>query len=243
MKQFRRFGTIILAAALAFGLSAAPAQAVTKEFQSAQRQGITMFGAVKKWPGLKDQSMVLRVGDSKKIGLKNCSGLKITYASDDKTIATVSKKGVVKAKKEGRTYIYVTAKTKKGKMRGRWSCRIDVKPALASTKTLGGTIRPGKQMQLNVSSTEKNAEMEITISTKSEDVNLNLSIGIPKNPNNYAEKVPVIDRITPDKKQVTVKTSNRVIIWNNGNTPVDVTVKIKTANGKKIISDARASVL
>lgn len=243
MKQLRKFGTVILAAALAFGLSIAPAQAAVKERPDARRQEIKLSGAGEKLPALKDQSMELRVGDSKKIGLKNCGGLKVTYKSDYKAIATVSKKGIVKAKKEGRTYIYITVKTKKGEMRGRWSCRIDVKPALASTKTVEGTIRPDKQLQLKITSTEKDAEMEITISTESQDPDLKLSIGIPKNPNNYAEKVLVVDRITPDKKQVTVKTSNKVIIWNDSDTSVDVTIKVKAVNGKKIISDAKAAVL
>ncbi len=247
MKQLRKLGAVILAAALTLSLSAVPAQA--NDFKSAAKQELTLLGAGYNGPALKDKSLEVRVGESKKIGLKNCSGLKVTYKSDDKTIATVSKKGKVKGKKEGRTYIYVTAKTKKGELRGRWNCRIDVKPALASKKTVNETIKAGKQLQLRLFATEENVEMEFAISTKSEDENLDLTIGVPENPNNYAQKVPVIDQITPDKKEATVKvkikskSSTRVIIWNNGNSPVDVTVKIKTADGKKTISSVQTSVL
>lgn len=243
MKQLRKLGAVILAAALTLSLSAVPAQA--NDFKFAAKQEITLLGAGYNGPALKDQSLTLRVGESKKIGLKNCSGLKVTYRSNDKSIATVSKKGKVKAKKEGRTSISIVVKTKKGEMRGNWSCRIDVKPALASKKTVNETIEAGKQLQLKITSTKKDAEIEITISTKSEDENLNLDIGVPEDPNNYAQKVPVVDHITLDQKEVTVKikASTKVIIWNEGNAPVDVTMKIKTADGKKTISNVTASVL
>ncbi len=247
MKQLRKLGAVILAAALTLSLSAVPAQA--NDFKSAAKQELTLLGAGYNGPALKDHSLTLRVGESKKIVLKNCGGLKVTYRSNDKSIATVSKKGKVKAKKEGRTSISIVVKTKKGEMRGNWSCRIDVKPAVASKKTVNETIKAGKQLQLRLFATEENAKMEFTISTKSEDENLDLTIGVPENPNNYAQKVSVIDQITPDKKEATVKvkikskSSTRVVIWNNGNSPVDVTVKIKTADGKKTISSVQASVL
>lgn len=245
MKQLRKFGAVILAAALTLILSVVPAQAKTSDYKSVAKQELTLLGAGYNGPALKDQSLTLRVGESKKIGLRNCGGMKVTYKSDEKSIATVSQKGKVKAKKEGRTYIYITVKTKKGEMRGRWSCRIDVKPALADKKAVNETVKAGKQLQLKIASTKKDAEMEITISTKSEDENLTLSIGVPENPNNYAEKVPVVDRITAYKKEVTVKikASTKVIVWNEGSAPVDVTMKIKTADGKKTISNVTATVL
>lgn len=244
MKRLKKLGAVILAAALTLSLSQAPVQAA--DVKPAAKQEITLLGGVgDSFPALKDHSLTLRVGESKKIGVKNCKGLKVTYKSADKSIATVSKKGKVKAKKEGRTSVSIVVKTKKGELRGNWSCRIDVKPALASKKTANETIEAGKQLQLKITSTNKNAEMEITISTKSEDENLNLDIGVPENPNSYSQKVPVVDHITPDKKEVTVKikASTKVIIWNEGNAPVDVTMKIKTADGKKTISNVQVSVL
>lgn len=243
MRQLKKIGAFLMAAALTLGLSVIPKQTAAGEFQPVKEQSKIMFGVGEDFPALKEHSMELRVGDSKKITLKNCKGLKVTYKSGDKSIATVSKKGMVKAKKEGRTSISIVVKNKKGEARGYFSCRIDVKPALANKKTVKKTISASKQLQIQVLKSVTGAEMEITISTESEDENLKLNIGIPENENNYAAKVPVVDSITPDKKEVTVKTSKKVIIWNDMETAVDVTVKIKTADGKKTITSVKASVL
>lgn len=243
MKRLKRLGAFLMAAALTLGLTAGPEPVAAGEPQPVEEQGMTLLGAAGSYPQLVDHSLELRVGESKKIRVKNCEGLKVTYKVDDKSIATVSKTGKVKGKKEGRTYVTVIVKTKSGEKRGGWDCRVDIKPALASKKTVKETIGAGKQLQIKVFPTVKNAEMEIVISTKSEDENLKLDIGIPENENNYAARVPVVDHITPVQKKVTVTTSKKVIIWNNSGTSVDVTVQIKTLSGKKTISSVQATVL
>lgn len=236
MKRLKKLGAVILAAALTLSLFQTPVQAA--DVKPAAKQEITLLGGVgDSFPALKDHSLTLRVGESKKIGVKNCKGLKVTYKSADKSIATVSKKGKVKAKKEGRTHISVVAKTKKGELRGNWSCTIYVKPALASKKTMKETIEAGKQLPVNVTSTQKDAGLEITISTESEEDSLNLDIGVTANKSSY--KTTRMGRITPDEKEMTVKikASQKVVIYNEGDTSVDVTITIKTEDGEKTISN------
>lgn len=243
MELFKKLRVVLLTATLVLGMFAVQEQVVAGEFRPAKEQDITLFGAGYSLPRLVDQSLELRVGESGKIRVKDCGGLKVTYRSGNKSIATVSKKGKVKAKKEGRAYISIIAKTKKGELRGCWECRIDVKPALTDKKTVSKTIGAGKQLQILVSKTEKNAEMEITILTDSEDENLKLDIGIVEKPNSYSTSVPVVDTITSDKKEVTIKTSKKIIVWNDMENAVDVIVKVKTANGKKIITKVAANVV
>lgn len=136
-------------------------------------------------------------------------------------------------------------KTQTPKQTGQrnWSCRIDIKPALTDKKTVKKTIDANRQLQIEVFKTVKNAEMEITISTDSEDENLKLDIGIVEKPNNYSAKIPIVDHITPDKKEVTIKTSKKVVIWNDMENAVDVTVKVKTVDGKKTLQSIKASVV
>lgn len=243
MRQFKKLGTLLMAAALTLSLATAPKQAAAGKSQPVEKQRTIRLGLGENLPRLVDHSLNLRVGESKTIQVKNCGGLKVTYKSGDKSIATVSKTGKVKAKKEGRVYISVIAKTKKGDLRGNWSCRIDVKPALTDKKTVKKTIDANRQLQIQVFKTVKNAEMEITITTDSEDENLKLDIGIVEKPNNYSAKIPIVDHITPDKKEVTIKTSKKVVIWNDMENAVDVTVKVKTADGKKTIQSIKASVV
>ncbi|MEE0421398.1 MAG: Ig-like domain-containing protein [Lachnospiraceae bacterium] len=53
---------------------------------------------------LNTKKVYLRVGSSKRLVLKNAKG-KITWKSNKKSVATVSKKGLVRAKKKGRAVI------------------------------------------------------------------------------------------------------------------------------------------
>lgn len=54
--------------------------------------------------------LVLKRGAKYSIGAKSASNAKVTYKSKNKRIATVTKKGVIKAKKKGRTTIVVRVK-------------------------------------------------------------------------------------------------------------------------------------
>ena len=107
---------------------------------------------------LSSKKIVLQVGKTKKLKVKNKPvGVKVTWKSSKKKVATVSKKGKVKAKKAGKTTI--TAKVGKKK----YKCRVIVrnktnnvsqnvtKPAndnqnvtnkVTVTKAEGTTVRP-----------------------------------------------------------------------------------------------------
>ena len=107
---------------------------------------------------LSSKKIVLQVGKTKKLKVKNKpAGVKVTWKSSKKKVATVSKKGKVKAKKAGKTTI--TAKVGKKK----YKCRVIVrnktnnvsqnvtKPAndnqnvtnkVTVTKPEGTTVRP-----------------------------------------------------------------------------------------------------
>lgn len=212
MKQLRKFGALLLVAALILSTLFIPEQAK----------------AVTKYPGLKESSIRLRVGESKKLTLVNSKGLKVKFKSYDKSIATVSQKGKVKAKKEGRTTIGVT-------IDGKWrrSCTVFVDPKLVAEKTVQHTVKnDGSQCQIRVIRTVKDVPFEITISTESEDENLKLKI-FKATSGNKMSKVGTIDLYA---KELTLTASNTIIITNETDTPVDVTITVKTQDGKKTIS-------
>ena len=71
---------------------------------------------------LSSKKIVLQVGKTKKLKVKNKpAGVKVVWKSSKKKVATVSKKGKVKAKKPGKTTI--TAKVGKKK----YKCKVIVK--------------------------------------------------------------------------------------------------------------------
>ena len=87
--------------------------------------GLTMAQA-KKSIKLKTSKVELIQGDTSKIKVKNApKSAKITYTSKDKSVATVSKKGVVKAKSEGSTKITVKV-SKKKKLLKKLSFKVTV---------------------------------------------------------------------------------------------------------------------
>lgn len=74
-----------------------------------------------KKPAVKETKLTLKVGQSKTLTMQNCKGLKLTFKSDDKSIATVSSKGKIKAKKAGKTTIRITAE------KNKLTCKLTVK--------------------------------------------------------------------------------------------------------------------
>jgi len=129
---------------------------------------------------LSSKKIVLQVGKTKKLKVKNKPvGVKVTWKSSKKKVATVSKKGKVKAKKAGKTTI--TAKVGKKK----YKCRVIVrnktnnvsqnvtKPAndnqnvtnkVTVTKAEGTTVRPTtttKPEETTVRPTEPNVDNDI----------------------------------------------------------------------------------
>lgn len=78
-------------------------------------------------PKLNKTKLTLKQGDKKKLKVKKSGGKKIKWNSKKKRIATVSKKGLVKAKKAGKTTI--TAKVGKKTLR----CKVTVVPRNTGT--------------------------------------------------------------------------------------------------------------
>ena len=118
----------------------------------------SMEAAAKKKVKLNKTKVVLKVGKKTTLKLKN-NKKKVKWSSNKKKVATVTKKGVVKAKKKGTAKI--TAKVGKKK----YVCKVTVKAAATkksnkntnrknnSSKTNGGTQKvtgtPGKNVALN----------------------------------------------------------------------------------------------
>ena len=93
----------LLSTALVLGLIA-PCSLAVSQGSAEAKKAIT----------LKKKALYLEPGETGKIVVKNApKPAKISYRSDDKTVATVSKKGVVKAKDDGKAMITVIVKKKK----------------------------------------------------------------------------------------------------------------------------------
>ena len=138
------------ARALALALALAAAMIMPQSMDAA--------AAAKKKVKLNKTKVVLKVGKKTTLKLKN-NKKKVKWSSNKKRVATVTKKGVVKAKKKGTAKI--TAKVGKKK----YVCKVTVKAATTkksnkntnrknnSSKTNGGTQKvtgtPGKNVALN----------------------------------------------------------------------------------------------
>lgn len=91
-------------------------------------QPSAVYAAAKK-PGLSAKTMTLQVGQKKTLKVKN-AGKKavLKWSSNKKSIATVSKKGVVKAVKAGNAVVTCKVTTKNGKTT-KLTCKVAVKKA------------------------------------------------------------------------------------------------------------------
>ena len=89
--------------------------------------GMAVPANAKAAPKLSSKTITLKVGQKKKLKIKNTKR-KVKWISKKKTVATVNKKGVVKAKKKGKTTII--AKVGKKKLK----CKVVVKKANSNKK-------------------------------------------------------------------------------------------------------------
>lgn len=101
-------------------------------------QPSAVYAAAKK-PGLSAKTMTLQVGQKKTLKVKN-AGKKavLKWSSNKKSIATVSKKGVVKAVKAGNAVVTCKVTTKNGKTT-KLTCKVAVKKTAKVTSLTVGS--------------------------------------------------------------------------------------------------------
>lgn len=96
--------------------------------------------AANKKPALNMTKLALKVGETKKLTVKNVSQ-KVKWSTSNKKVATVSEKGVVKAKKKGTARITATVAKKK------YTCKVTVnnesdKPAVSDAPAVPEDTEP-----------------------------------------------------------------------------------------------------
>lgn len=226
MKKHGKMIAVLLAAALFLGLYSSIG-AITAE-------------AANYYPMIMERSVTIQVGKSKKLTIKNDEGLKKTFKSKDKTIAKVSKTGKITGVKKGETDIVVTFSVPKlGSYEKVIPVKVEPKPFKSMTKTV--TIDNYTQYRIWVTGLDKEKlTYHITISTESENEDLNLEIcdGNYNNKNGGAMSVSDLAHMDSSQKEVEI-TSKKEIVWinNRSGAPVEVTIKISTDDKKKKMKD------
>lgn len=210
MKQTIKLGALVFMAALIIGALFIPEQAFADTY-----------------PGLKQNSIRLKVGESKTLKLKNAKGMTAKFYSDDPSIATVSRKGgKIKAKREGQVTILVIFDGA-----DRDECRVFIDPASVAKKTMKSVRVNYGQTHIVVDRSVKDAPYEITISTKSKDENLNIMVY----EETYGNMMSEVGKIDLNAKKLTL-TATKKIILENGTYDEKVTIKVRTKDGKKTIN-------
>ncbi len=110
--------------------------------------------ATKKAITLSEKKATLYVGESTTITVKKVKGLsskKVSYKTNNKKVATVSSKGVVKAKKKGKATITVTSKKDK-KVKATFKLTVKAKPKKSSItlKETSATIKQGQTVTIGI---------------------------------------------------------------------------------------------
>lgn len=122
-------------------------------------QPSAVYAAAKK-PGLSAKTMTLQVGQKKTLKVKNAGKkAKLKWSSNKKSIATVSKKGVVKAVKAGNAVVTCKVTTKNGKTT-KLTCKVAVKKTAKVT-----SLTVGSQSELEKALKNKNVT-KITVATQ-----------------------------------------------------------------------------
>lgn len=239
MKRYRKFAAIMLLAALMIGILAESSE-------------VMAVNKSKYRPYIKERSVALTEGKSTKLTIKHAEEYKVKYKSADKSIMKVSKTGKITGVKMGLTELCVTFSVAGvGSIDYTIPVGVWKKPFSEITQTR--TIEPGMQCQLWLSSIQKagrRTNVEITISTDSEDENLKLHVyGLEENPEiKYHPGCPMMklfveaDKGYINKRIKEKKTGGELFLqtpkkaaWviNNSDAPVEVTFTVKTANDSK----------
>lgn len=109
---------------------------------------------------LNAKTMTLQVGQKKTLKVKNAGKkAKLKWSSNKKSIATVSKKGVVKAVKVGNAVVTCKVTTKNGKTT-KLTCKVAVKKTAKVT-----SLTVGSQSELEKALKNKNVT-KITVATQ-----------------------------------------------------------------------------
>ena len=146
---------------------------------------------------LNKKTATITVGKTVKLKLRNTKK-KAVWKSSNKKIATVSKKGIVKAKKAGS--VTITAKVNKKK----YTCRVTVKKKPKKTKSKTAALKT-TQVPKTGQVAKGTATPRPTLSTK------------PTQPATETPKPTVVP--TPDVKKVTIE---QITEWNKDNEAFDV---------------------
>lgn len=185
---------------------------------------ITIGTPVKK---ITASNLDLIVGESKKISAsvspKNAKVKTLVYESKDKSVATVSKSGTVKAKKAGTTKIVITAKDRY-KVKKTITIKVSEKQDTSKKATVTPTEKPKQIAVTGVTMIPENAQMKVT-----ETLQLNVNV-LPENASNKKVSFSVVSGanvVSVDEKGlVTAKSAGNAV------------VKVSTEDGKKEASCA-----
>ena len=156
---------------------------------------------------LNKKSVSLNVGKTYTLKAKGTKG-KITWTSSNKSVATVSSKGVVKAKKKGTAVI--TAKYGKKKL----ACKVTVKQPVKSIKLnkTSATLKKGKSLTLKATISPSSANSKtVTWTSSNKEVATVTSKGVVKAVGNGTATITVKAKNGSGKKatcKITVGTSS-----------------------------------
>ena len=182
---------------------------------------------------LNKKSISLNVGKTYTLKASGTKG-KITWTSSKKSVATVSSKGVVKAKKKGTAVI--TAKYGKKKL----TCKVTVKQPVKSIKLnkTSATLKKGKSLTLKATISPSSANNKaVTWSSSNKKVATVSSKGVVKAVGNGTATITVKVKDGSGKKatcKITVGTSSNT-------TPTYKTVEITLENWKNYIEEFEVS--
>ena len=168
---------------------------------------------------LNKKSISLNVGKTYTLKASGTKG-KITWTSSKKSVATVSSKGVVKAKKKGTAVI--TAKYGKKKL----TCKVTVKQPVKSIKLnkTSATLKKGKSLTLKATISPSSANNKaVTWSSSNKKVATVSSKGVVKAVGNGTATITVKAKDGSGKKatcKITVGTTNTP----SNNTPIHTAI-------------------